>query len=321
MALSSTDRTGTPAPAGWRRLLHQSLDLADFDRRGFAGERGPVRDRLETAARTFLTGYNEALAGPAAVPPDFASQPGDRRGFAVEGAAMQAVLLDVLVPGSRRLPALLDLHGPRYVYLIYVGAGWGMAKLRRPRWHRVRYRDPLLRWLAYDGWGFAQGFFADARRLDRLVRHPGRCTPVCGIRYQGFGRSLWFRECARPDAIAAHIARLPSIHHGDAWSGVGLAAGYACGVTPQVARRLLALAGVAHRADLGQGAAFAAGAWCRSGAVPAAAAPVIGLLTGTGPETAAGWAFATTAGLDGPDATPADYERWRYRIRTRVSAS
>jgi hypothetical protein len=319
MAPPTTTHTATTAPRGWRRALHQSYTLADFDVRGFDAAPGPARTRLEAAARTFLRGFNEALAGPATAPPDFAAYPGDLRGFAVEGAAMQAALLDVLLPGSRRLPALLDTHATRHVYLIYVGVGWAMAKLHRPRFGRLRTAHPLLRWLAYDGWGFSDGFFARPRRLARINAHPGRCTPVCAIRYQGFGRSLWFRECADPDAVAASIARLPREHHGDAWAGAGLAVGYGCGVDAGVAQRLLASAGPAHRADLGQGAAFAAGAWVRAGDVPAPSAPVIEVLTGVPADTAAAWSFDATAGLEDPDAGPAEYARWRRRIRDLVA--
>jgi hypothetical protein len=315
MATSTAIGGPVPMARGWRRWLRQSYDQADFAVRGFPG--GPARPRLEAAAKTFLGGFNEALAAPAGAPPDFRDRPDDLRGFAVEGAAMQAALLDLLTPGGGRLAALLRAHEERYVYLIHVGAGWAMAKLRYPRPLRATRTDPLLRWLAYDGWGFSAGFFATPRGLDRIAAHR-RCTPVCAIRHQGLGRSLWFRACGEPDTVAGLVARLPVAHHGDAWAGVGLAAGYGCGTGPEAADRLRELAGPAYRADLGQGAAFAAGAWRRAGAIPAGPAAVLERLTRTAPETAAGWAFATTSGLEHPDAGPAEYAEWRRRIRARL---
>ncbi len=320
MATTTAFGASVPVPRGWRRMLRQPYELADFTVRGFAGEPGPARDRLQAAAHTFLRGFNEALAAPAAEPPHFADYPDDLRGFAVEGAAMQAALLDLLLPGSRRLPALLARHQQRYVYLIYVGAGWAMAKLHHRRFGRLGVAHPLLRWLAYDGWGFSQGFFAGPRQLDRIAAHPRPCPPGCAIRYQGVGRSLWFRTGADPDAVHAQISRLPAHHHGDAWAGAALAVGYACGVDVAAADRLRALAGPRYRADLGQGAAFAAGAWRRAGDVPAAAAPVIERLTGVPPECAAQWSFTTTDGLEHPDAGPAEYAEWRRRIRAQIPA-
>ena len=46
------------------RLLALSPDEATFRRRGFAGGTAAARERLEGIGRTFITGYNEALAAP-----------------------------------------------------------------------------------------------------------------------------------------------------------------------------------------------------------------------------------------------------------------
>lgn len=72
--------------------------------------------------------------------------------------------------------------------------------------------------------GFCQALFASPRQLRRWTRHPAApCPATCDIRYQGLGRSLWFRECGDPYWLAHRIAGLPPRHHGDTWSGVALA--------------------------------------------------------------------------------------------------
>ncbi|MET8092252.1 DUF1702 family protein [Micromonospora sp. NPDC005220] len=304
-------------PHGWRRLLHQPDRLADFTVRGFASDPPELRARLETAAGTFLAGFNQGLAAPAGAPPRFDDQPEHLRGFAVEGLAMQAALLDLLVPGNRRLPAVLRLHGATHIHLIHVGVGWAMAKLRWPFWARLSGLDPLLRWLALDGWGFSAGFFADADGLRRITAHPRRCSERCAIRYQGVGRSLWFRGTGEPTRVANLVDTLPQWHHGDAWSGVGLAAAYAGGVSPDGLTTLRDRAG-AHAGDLGQGVAFAAAAWQRGGWTPPELATTVHALTDVDPRTAADWTREAEAGLRTPATGPAEYQTWRQRIRARV---
>ncbi|MEE3922617.1 DUF1702 family protein [Micromonospora sp. BRA006-A] len=136
----------------------------------------------------------------------------------------------------------------------------------------------------------------------------------CAIRYQGVGRSLWFRGTAVPTRVADLVATLPQWHQGDAWSGVGLAAAYAGGVSPEGLATLRARCG-AHAGDLGQGVAFAAAAWQRSGWTPPELATTVHALTGTDPRTAADWTREAEAGLRTPATGPVEYQPWRQRIR------
>jgi enediyne biosynthesis protein E3 len=303
-------------PNGWRRLLALSPATVDFDRRGFRTRSTSTRGTLEAAAGAFVIGFNRTLAVPAGHVPDLAELPQHRRGFAVEGAAMAAALLDLVTPGrGRRLPAVEERYGERYVYLIQVGTGWAMAMLRRRRLGPLGGRYPLLRWLAYDGMGFCRAYFASPRGLRRWFRHStAPCAATCAIQYQGFGRSLWFRECADPDAVAGQVARLPAQHIADAWSGVGLAASYALGIGAGGYERLRTLAGD-HGAALAQGAAFAAEAWRRSGHLPPRAGMAIRTLTGIEPAEAADWTWRARQGVDGAGASAEDYYRWRARIQ------
>jgi hypothetical protein len=228
---------------------------------------------------------------------------------------MAATMLDAArITGARRTAALHAAYGDRYAYLLHVGSGWALAKLRRRRLGRIGAGAPLLRWLAYDGRGFCAAFFAGPAAFDRWRTHPRRCSAVCEIEYQGLGRSLWFRACGDPDRLAALVATMPAHHHGDVWSGIALAAVYAGGVEPATYRRLAELA-AGHRAAAAQGAAFGAEAWRLSGAAPGHAETAVRLLTGTTPAIAADWTWIARRALTGPDRDAGDYREWRLRVQ------
>jgi hypothetical protein len=313
------DRPQWPAPQGWRRILALPGDLVDFDRRGFRTRAASTRATLEGDATAFLFGFNTELGVAPDAAPDLDGVPAHQRGFAAEGAAMAGALLDLLNPfGGGRLATLHRVHGPRHAYLLHVGTGWAMAKLRRHRLGRLGAGSPLLRWLAFDGMGFCQAFFRTERGMRRWYRHPARCTAVCDIRYQGLGRSLWFRDCGSPDALAARLQWVPPRHRADVWSGIGLAATYAGGVPATAYPELCRHAGT-HRAALAQGAAFGAQAWRRCEHLPAHARDAVPALTGVDVEVAAEWTDQARHGLDRPGASSADYGRWRRRVQQRAA--
>ena len=260
---SRVTRGGVHRPSGWRARLALTPEIVAFANRGFRTDRPETRVALKQAATAFIDGYNRGLDARLGQTPTLDDIPAELRGFAAEGAAMSAVLLDRLMPTRwRRFSALLS-DQPQYVYLIHVGAGWALAKLDSVsagvlgRLGRLGSEHGLLRWLAYDGYGFFKVFFCRDPGLAAWRHHRKPCDPTCAIRYQGLGRSLWFRECGDPTAIAERIAGLPAAHHADAWSGVGLAATYANGV-PLTEHAQLARLACVHRPALAQGAAFAA---------------------------------------------------------------
>jgi enediyne biosynthesis protein E3 len=294
----------------FRRPLALPASLVDFEVRGFSTEPVAVRRSLEAAARAFLDGYHAELAGRANEPPDLSSVPPDRRGFAAEGAAMAASVL----LSTRRSRVLHEAYDDRYAYLMHIGHGWAMAKLHRRRPGPTGVDAPLLRWLAYDGMGFCQEFFARRRR-----RHPAVCPPTCAIRHQGVGRALWFRGCGDPATVAAHASRLPERHGEDVWSGIGLAATYAGGVSPACYDELAALARD-NGAALAQGAAFAAEARRLAGETPPHTVVAVGVLAGATPERAAEWTWAARRGLDRPGAGAAAYQSWRHRVQQMAAA-
>jgi len=318
-----------------RQVLGISPAEVRFSRRGFRSGPGLARTRLEAVGGAFVAGYHAALLDdrPLNLERHLATVPAELRGFAFEGAAMALVLIDSLTPWNRsRFTAFLAGPGAPHLYMAHVGAGWALARLRRgPRWLVERLHPvpsfidrlhPLYRWLAVDGYGFHEGYFAPARHLDGQP-HP-RGLPGYAARAfdQGLGRALWFAEGADAEAIGNAISRFDAHRHNDLWSGVGLAAAYAGGVEEKVLERLRALAGN-HGAHLAQGAAFAAKARARA-ELPS---PVTEIGCRIFCATSAAEAAAVTdralaelpVAAAEPGAEPA-YETWRRQIHSHFAS-
>src|SRR5262249_3287757 len=145
---------------------------------------------------------------------------------------------------------------PEHRYMIYVGAGWAVARLKRSLARAVKRRDPLLGWLVADGWGFHQTYFFPAQWGSGQKRMAAGAGYLARAVDQGIGRALWFVAGADPERVANRIGRFAFDRHADLWSGVGLAATYAGGCAPHELPALVELAGE-HRPQLAQGAAFA----------------------------------------------------------------
>jgi hypothetical protein len=176
----------------------------------------------------------------------------------------------------------------------------------------------MFRWLAWDGYGFHQGFFRANRVVGAKSVERGLTPDQRAIRDQGLGRSLWFHECADPEGIALRIGEFTPERQGDLWSGIGLAATYAGGGQPTELRSLVDLAGD-HGADLAQGCSFACAARQVSGIVPPHTHAAATALAGATPEVAAWWAVQSLAALGPAAHTSEDYRRWRAGIRGQWS--
>jgi hypothetical protein len=250
-----------------KRLFGISAAETTSARRGFRGAAAGARERLEQIGQTFLHGYHAALEDTA---PDrlvlrLNAAPIEVRGFAFEGAAMALALLDQLTPWHRdRLVRFLSGPGAAHVYMVHIGAGWALARLCRNLDRPLARLDPLLRWLAIDGYGFHAGYFSWRRFIAERAPAEQLSGYARRVFDQGLGRSLWFVEGADVARIPATIAAFPQPRHGDLWSGVGLACAYAGGVERSAIEALRAAAG-SYRPHLAQGAAFAAKARQRAG--------------------------------------------------------
>jgi hypothetical protein len=305
---------GAPLTMPFSRALSLRPGALDLERRGFATASPEVGRILESVVESFAAGYNHVL-DPAARPGP-AELPQALRGFAMEGAAMSATLLDLLTfSGGRRLATALHADGDRYQHLIHIGAGWAFARLHRRPWGQGNAgSQPVLRWLAWDGWGFHEAFFHPDRVFARhLVERRARGA-MLPIRDQGAGRALWFYAGAEPAAIGATIAGFPPERRSDLWAGIGLAACYTGAQPADVLQELLRVA-AGYDDHLGQGAAFAAKAHVLSGAVPVPSALAIEMLTGTEPASAADWTDRSLAAVINEPDSAESYQRWRALTR------
>jgi hypothetical protein len=312
-----------------KRIFGLSPDEATFTRRGFYASDPESRLRLERIGHTFLEGYHLALedTGADSVASRINSQIDlEFRGFGFEGAAMSLALLDMLSPWTKsRWSALLQGPGRDHVYMIHVGLGWALARMHRRVERPLSRLDPLLGWLALDGYGFHEGYFYPKRYVD-AIETPGRLSgDALRVFDQGLGRSLWFSQGADAERIPATIKAFPEARHPDLWSGIGLACAYAGGVDGSSLHALREAVGQ-HTAHLGQGAAFAAKARQRAGNPALHTQMACDIMCGVSADEAAQWTDAALEGLtmdDNPKSKiqnpkSRSYDLWRQRIRERV---
>lgn len=306
-----------PVCALVRRLaLGLSVEEATFARRGFAPGDPALQAHLERIGRTFIEGYDAALEEVSTddLGARLDATPAELRGFAYEGAAMSLALRDALAPWNRtRHARFLAGIGAPHVYMVHVGAGLALARLRlRPARYMAR-RDPLLAWLAVDGYGFHEGYFHPARSFARHRRPAHLRGYERRVFDQGLGRSLWFVACADVDRIAAEMRRFVPERRADLWSGVGLACAYAGAVGPSELLGLRHRAGP-YRPHLAQGAAFAAQARIRAGIPAPHTDRACVALCGMTAVDAAALTEATVRDLPRDGVEPA-YAVWRRRLR------
>jgi enediyne biosynthesis protein E3 len=300
-------------------LLYIRPTEVNLLRRGFHIPRDCVRDRLEHIGETFLQGYHAALAdGPLNTLAMHLDTIGaEFRGFGYEGAAMALDLLDQVTPW-RQARTSRFLAGPAepHTYMAIVGIGWSMARLSLGFTRRFSNLDPLLRWLAVDGWGFHEGYFHWPNYAGGKP-HPHKLKGYAQRAFhQGLGRSIWFVGGADPEVIVDFVEGFPNSCRGDLWSGIGLACTYAGGADPEEIRLLRCAAG-SWWPYLAQGAVFAAKARSRAGNPTEYADEACRLLTGlTAIEAAALADLMLKRGIEG--AAPA-YEAWRAAIRGYLS--
>lgn len=306
------------------KLLRIPREETSFARRGFYTSCDSARLTLEQAGETFLRGYHAALAdkGPLALAADLDAVSLALRGFAYEGASMALAILDQIAPWKRgRIQSLAAGPGLPHIYMVHVGVGWAMARLQIRLERRLGELDPLLRWLALDGFGFHEGYFHWRRYQD------GKSMPRKLRGYQlrafdqGLGRSLWFLGGADSEQVVRLLAAFPTSRHADLWSGIGLACAYAGGADPSHVSSLREASGK-YFPHLAQGVVFAAKTRERAGNIVPHTELACRTVCGLSLHDAARIADTTLPGaleLSTPDC-PA-YEIWRRRIRMHFNPS
>lgn len=297
-----------------RRLFRISREDVSASLRG---DPGPSRALMEEAASRFLDGYDAALRDSRAerLAARLDEVPAEVRGFAYEGAGTGLALLDTLAPWRRRLAPFLHGPGAPHAFMALIGAGWVLARLPlSPERLRARF-DPVLGWLALDGYGFCEGFFRWPRSVVRQEVPAGVRGYARRAFDVGLGRALWFVEGGDPERVAAAISGFPAARQGDLWSGAGVACTYAGGGDRSALERLRELAGP-WRPQLAQGAAFAAFTRERAGNPAAHTETACRVLWGASAAAAAG--IVAGAGRDlPPDGAEPAFEAWRRRVQQR----
>lgn len=311
-----------------RRILTPGVSATKLGVRGFHQKSPDATELLETVGEIFLTGYAHAVeARTVGDAEDRLEQiPIRFRGFAYEGAAMGLAVMDALpFGGGGRLKTLLAGRGDAHVYMTYVGAGWAMARVPRFRWSKIYAPDPLLRWLALDGYGFHQAYFHTRKYVHDRYQEERFPWPADGPSSyanraidQGIGRAIWFVAGTDPERAADLIDRFPESRVPDLYSGVGLAATYAGGSDEDELRRLAERAG-ACRPELAQGSAFAAEARMRAGLVVPQTRLATQIFCGKSPESAAQVCHRARPAEPNHGDVPA-YEVWRRRITDEFAA-
>ncbi|MFQ5569034.1 MAG: DUF1702 family protein [Rhodothermales bacterium] len=303
------------------RALSISPEETTFARRGFRTAPPSIQSRLEGIGQTFLIGYHLALEHDVSDTLAIRLNGVERelQGFAYEGAAMALALLDHLLPGrNKRAQRFLQGAGVAHSYMVHVGMGWALARLRRRVERPLAYFDPVYRWLAVDGYGFHEGYFY----WPRYVREQTVPKKLSGYALkafdQGLGRCLWFVEGADVERIPSTIASFSPSRHSDLWSGIGLASAYAGGVEVRALELLLEASG-AFRPSLAQGAAFAAKARQRADNATPHTDRACELFCNLSADDAATITDHALHQLPQDDDKVPAYEIWRQRIQAHFS--
>src|SRR6185436_17797456 len=215
-----------------RRFLGISPIEVSFNRRGFRASEEVARLRLEQIGIIFLSGYHAALEETVFAPlaHRLSAVDADLRGFAFEGTAMGLALLDYFTPWRKdRWHTFTSRLGQSHIYMMHIGLGWALARLRRSVTSYLAGLDPLLGWLVVDGYGFHEGYFSWPRYIERQAIPTRLNGYERRVFDQGLGRSIWFVKGANVTAVASAINSFPFARREDLWSGVGLASAYAGG--------------------------------------------------------------------------------------------
>ncbi|WP_169979385.1 DUF1702 family protein [Microbispora sp. H10836] len=305
-----------------RRIMTPDISETKLATRGFHVKSPEARDLLETVGETFLKGYGYAMEACTVAEAEerLEQVPTRFRGFAYEGAGMAFAILDGMPFGGGRVEEFLAGRGGRHNYMIYVGVGWAMARLPRFLWPKAESLDPLLRWLALDGYGFHQAYFRTDQYVHGQYRDPAFPWPADATRPyanraidQGIGRAIWFVAGTDAERCADLIDRFDPSRRADMYAGAGLAATYAGGAAEEELLTLRERAGE-HRPLLAQGAAFAAEARVRAGLVVPHTRLAAEILCGLPEDRAAQVTQLVRPPQPLRDGDPPAYELWRQCI-------
>ncbi len=240
------------------RLLKPLFGVSQREATEFGEDRNAAL-RLGTVVRTVTQGCHATFqhADPHALVAHLNTYDAELRGFAYEGAGTGLAALDCVLPWKNRTLSFLQGPGAHYLYAVHIGAGLALARLRRNPERFLPRLDPLMGWMAVDGYGFHEGFFA-RRRFVRQQHMPAHLSPQGRRAFDnGLGRAIWFLSGGDIAKVIDTIGTFALARQPHLWSGIGLACGYTGGVDQNAIRTLQAAAGP-YRTELAVGAAIAA---------------------------------------------------------------
>ena len=200
--------------------------LSDMPLSPVADVHSKIYEQVSDARTAFLQGFHEALrASPEMLPQLLRDEPFQRRGFALEGAAMALTLMDEVSPTPQRLlEALLNGRSAGEHTLSAIGVGWASARLGKSLDWLPTALNPRYMPAVADGYGFHQGFF-------HPYRFTGRGFPIgkgeLSTSYDiGLGRALWFIHLGNVGPIAQTIDRFLPDRRKQLWRGIGTAGAF-----------------------------------------------------------------------------------------------
>lgn len=218
-----------------------------------------TREHLRLILESFIHGYHSALLSDNVMQLErrLLRLDGEIRGYGFEGAGTGLTVIDTLMPWREGLlDTFVQGPGATHLHSVLIGVGWGMARLRRHNLTSMRKRlDATHGWFIHDGYAFHNAFFDWKKIPDRhpLEQH----NFAARVADQGVGRAMWFKFGTRGERIRQVVDAYMPERRADLWTGVGVAAGYAGGVEPEVLPALYEEA-AAYRDDVALGIAMAA---------------------------------------------------------------
>jgi enediyne biosynthesis protein E3 len=233
------------------------------------------------------------------------------QGFSFEGASMAFVILDFLNPWKNFFNKFLK-EGNKHEYMLYVGAGWAVARLPLKRFVISKLnKENILHSLVFDGIGFHQGYFYWKDSIFKKQMPKYLKKEDHNSYFQGLGRSMWFVFGGNSKKILEAINIFDENFKGDLWSGIGLASTYAGGRQDSI-KDLKKLSGK-YFPDLCQGSSFAAKARHRAGNITLHNRYVCSIYSEMSIEDLAKITDDTLLSLD----EPKKYSLWRKKIREK----
>ena len=185
-----------------------------------------IRGCIARAKSAFIQGYQKAMKETAqALPSLFNSEPYQKKGFMIEGAAMALTLKGAFKKNDYEdLQALLDGKTTVELILCAIGIGWAGARLNKnidwmPDSLGQEYANAVL-----DGYGFCHGNSKSHKAYKKISEQD--LSEINPDYFTGIGRSLWFKYFGNSAVISKKIQEWPEVMHKNIWLGVGTACAF-----------------------------------------------------------------------------------------------